>query len=373
VNRTEACELQTIEQVRPEVSRLKLSPTNWGPASSTLTWCHVTITIHNSRTVIQRTRQDRLVSGVVQYCTFEPFCSHVSRIAGRTLQHETSYPLSKLHKMPQSKPFTSLLVANRGEIAQRILQSARELGLETYALHTSEDLTHARFAHHALSLPGPESYMDAERIINLCIQHRITAIHPGYGFLSESANFAARAEAAGIIVVGPGALVLAKTGDKLEARRLATSCGVPVLEALGTPTRDVRDVEAFASRVGYPIMIKAVDGGGGRGIRLVRKAVDLGGSFKRAVEESPSKLVFAEKAAVDGYLHVEVQIVGDGTSVIHLLERQCSIQRRYQKVVEVAPCVRADRNFIKQVIDAAVTMAKSVRHLQGIEKANLYR
>jgi pyruvate carboxylase len=259
-----------------------------------------------------------------------------------------------------SRKFTTLLVANRGEIAQRILQTARELGLITYALYTADDPTHARFAHHALTLPGPEFYMNADYIIRLCIEHKISAIHPGYGFLSESSDFAAKAEASGIKVVGPGAVVLARTGDKLEARSLAASCRVPVLEALASPTRQVGDVRAFASRVGYPIMIKAVDGGGGRGIRLVRKAEDLEGALKRAVEESPSKLVFAEKAAVDGFLHVEIQIIGDGREVMHLLERQCSIQRKYQKVVEVAPCIKADRRFIKQVIDAAVTMAKSV-------------
>ena len=164
-------------------------------------------------------------------------------------------------------------------------------------------------------------------------------MHPGYGFLSESAELAKRMwDEARVMVVGPGAALLARTGDKIKARELAVECGVPVLPALGRPTRDVAALKAFAAEVGFPIMIKAVDGGGGRGIRLVRGGEELEGAARRAIEESPSKLVFAEKAAVDGFLHVEVQIVGDGKGgVVHAFERQCSIQRRYQKVVEVAP------------------------------------
>jgi pyruvate carboxylase len=124
------------------------------------------------------------------------------------------------------------------------------------------------------------------------------------------------------------------------------------------------DLQQFAAQAGYPIMVKAVDGGGGRGIRLIRSADMLDSSAKRAIEESPSKLVFAEKAAVDGFLHVEVQIIGDGQGdVRHLWERQCSIQRRYQKVVEIAPCISKKREFVARVINAAVKMAKQVRDL----------
>lgn len=203
--------------------------------------------------------------------------------------------------------------------------------------------------------------MDAELIVKLCKEHSIDAVHPGYGFLSESAEFARLAGDAGVNVVGPGAELLGRTGDKIRARDLARSCGAAVLPALETPTRDVATIRSFAAKIGYPIMIKAVDGGGGRGIRLVKSEGDLESAVARAVEESPSRLVFAERAAVEGFLHVEVQIVGDGMGgVVHLLERQCSIQRRYQKVVEIAPCVGVERRFVARIIEAAVGIAQRV-------------
>lgn len=137
---------------------------------------------------------------------------------------------------------------------------------------------------------------------------------------------------------------------------------VPVSPALQTPTNSVDEVRKFADSIGYPIMVKAVDGGGGRGIRLIRNEDQLASSVKRAVEESPSKQLFAEKAAVDGFRHVEVQIIGDGTgNVTHLWERECSIQRRYQKVVELAPSVIKDRKLIAKVIEDALRMARYVR------------
>ena len=137
---------------------------------------------------------------------------------------------------------------------------------------------------------------------------------------------------------------------------------VPVSPALGYPTNSVEDVRQFASKTGYPIMVKAVDGGGGRGIRLIQSEEQLPSLVKRAVEESPSKQVFAEKAAVNGFRHIEVQIIGDGTgNVTHLWERECSIQRRYQKIVELAPTVVPDRGLIAKVIDNALKMARHVR------------
>lgn len=161
------------------------------------------------------------------------------------------------------------------------------------------------------------------------------------------------------MVIGPGADILARTGDKLQARRLAEECRVPVLPALTTPTSSVDEVEKFASSHGLPIMVKAVDGGGGRGIRSIRQMDDLRSFVTRAIEESPSRSVFAEKAAVDGFRHVEVQIIGDCEgNVRHLWERECSIQRRYQKVVELAPSTMTDRRIVKPVIEAALRMAK---------------
>jgi hypothetical protein len=166
------------------------------------------------------------------------------------------------------------------------------------------------------------------------------------------------AEEAGALVIGPGHEILSRTGDKLQARLLAEECQVPVLPALRTPTSDVAELGAFACSVGYPIIIKAVDGGGGHGIRIVRKEEDLASLTKRAIQESPSGKAFAEKAAINGFRHVEVQIIGDGKgNVRHLWERECSIQRRFQKVVEFAPSSIQDRKLVSEVIKAALRMA----------------
>lgn len=203
--------------------------------------------------------------------------------------------------------------------------------------------------------------MNVGELVEIAKKHNVDAVHPGYGFLSESSQLARQMSEAGMMVVGPGAEILDRTGDKLQARKLAEECGVPVLPAFTQPTGDVEAVRQFASKNGLPIMVKAVDGGGGRGIRLIRKMDDLQSLVTRAIEESPSKQVFAEKAAVDGYRHVEVQIVGDSQgNVMHLWERECSIQRRYQKIVELAPSTVVDRRIVAPVIDAAVKMARKV-------------
>lgn len=252
----------------------------------------------------------------------------------------------------------------RGEIAARILSTCRELSLETYAIYTENDISHTYNASHAIQLSSPADYMSVDKMIAIVQEHRIDTVHPGYGFLSESSELAARMAEIDVMVVGPGAENLARTGDKLEARKLAEGCGVPVLPAFTEPTGRVEEVERFAQQNGLPIMVKAVDGGGGRGIRLIRRKEDLKSLVTRAVEESPSKQVFAEKAAVDGYRHVEVQILGDGRGgVMHLWERECSIQRRYQKVVELAPSMCEDREGVKPVIEAAVRIAKEVSSL----------
>ncbi|KAF2097670.1 PycA protein [Rhizodiscina lignyota] len=261
-----------------------------------------------------------------------------------------------------TRPIKRLLVANRGEIAVRIISAARELDIETYAVYTADDITHAKGAAHALKLKSPTSFMNIDELIQQVKNNNIDAVHPGYGFLSESAEFARRMwDEAGCVVIGPGAEVLERTGDKLKAKMLAEECGVPTLKALTTPTNNIEDLKVFADRVGYPIMVKAVDGGGGRGIRLIRSEDQLQPSAKRAIEESPSKQVFAEKAAVDGFRHVEVQIAGDCQgNVQHVWERECSIQRRYQKVVELAPSQMGNRPLAAKIIQAALSMARKI-------------
>jgi acetyl/propionyl-CoA carboxylase alpha subunit len=266
------------------------------------------------------------------------------------------------------------LILLRGEIACRILATARELDIETYSLYTTDDASHTLNSIHAIQLPSAASYLDISKLIAVAKEHSIDAVHPGYGFLSESAEFAKRMwEEANAIVIGPGWKTLARTGDKLQARSLAEECHVPVLPALNVPTDRIEDVHKFATEIGFPIIIKAVDGGGGRGIRIVRKGEDLAGLMERALRESPCGKVFAEKAAVDGYRHVEVQIVGDGFgNVRHLWERECSIQRRFQKVVEFAPSSIKDRGLVADVIEAALRMAKEVRSFFFLSNAAAY-
>ncbi|OQV02764.1 Carbamoyl-phosphate synthase L chain, ATP binding domain-containing protein [Cladophialophora immunda] len=271
---------------------------------------------------------------------------------------------------PPQRPISRILVANRGEIAIRILQSCHELPQPptTFAIYTDNDSTHislGRPRHAIKAAHGPASYMNIDYLIGLVKENQIDAVHPGYGFLSESAEFSRRMWVeAGCVVVGPGWEVLERTGDKLMAKALAAECDVPVLKAMERPTGSVEDVRRFAASVGYPLMIKAVDGGGGRGIRLVQGQDSLDNAVQRCVAESPSRLVFAEQAAVDGYKHIEVQIVGDGRGgVKHLWERDCSVQRRFQKIVEVAPAPVQNRRVIAQVIDSAVRMATKLKYL----------
>ncbi|KAF7126239.1 hypothetical protein CNMCM5793_002734 [Aspergillus hiratsukae] len=259
-----------------------------------------------------------------------------------------------------------LLIANRGEIAVRILQAARELSpaVHTVALSTPNDTSHCLFGHpdETISLPSAASYLDISLLAEVCQKHAIDTIHPGYGFLSESAEFARRMHQIGVTVIGPGAESLERTGDKLQAKALAVSCGAPVLPSHSAQSLD--EIRAFVERVGYPVMIKAVDGGGGRGIRLVHQhqASELANLVARARSESPSQTVFVEKAAVDGFHHVEVQVLGDGTGTVHHLhERDCSVQRRFQKIVECAPSL-LDRSIIEKVIEAALRIARTIQY-----------
>ncbi|KAJ5223470.1 hypothetical protein N7468_008012 [Penicillium chermesinum] len=251
----------------------------------------------------------------------------------------------------QPRAINKLLIANRGEIAVRILNAARELPdpVETFALYTAGDRSHCDLGHpdHAIQIASPTSYLDITTLVEIVKKHSIDTIHPGYGFLSESAEFAQRMwEEANAIVIGPGPENLAQTGDKLKAKALAQTCGVPVLEAMARPTADVDEARAFARKIGFPVMVKAVDGGGGRGIRLVREDSELENSLQRAIGESPSKTVFLEKAAVDGFHHVEIQVLGDGTgNVRHLWERDCR-----------------DRDLISRVIDSALRMASHIQY-----------
>ena len=233
-----------------------------------------------------------------------------------------------------------------------------------FAICTDDDRSHCEVGHpdRALLISSVATYLDISFLVRLAQEHAIDAVHPGYGFLSESPDFSAHMQDAGIVVIGPGREALARTSNKLQAKQLAIECDVPVLPAMAQPITDMAGVQSFARQVQYPVIVKAVDGGGGRGIRLVRQDDQLESAVRGAANESPSQTVFVEKAAVTGFRHIEVQILGDGTEVCHLWERDCSIQRRFQKVVEQAPSLINNRALMQQVVDAALRMAKAIRY-----------
>src|SRR5438874_3042262 len=275
---------------------------------------------------------------------------------------------SRRPKMRKVKPIRKLLAANRSEIAIRIFRAANELGLRTVAIYSQEDrLALHRFkadeAYQVGSGKGPvEAYLDIAGIVGLAKGKQVDAIHPGYGFLSENAAFARACEKAGMTFIGPPANLLELLGDKTAARRLATSAGVPVLPGTERPVKSAAEARQIAQEIGYPVIVKAAMGGGGRGMRVVPDAAQLDALLEEARGEAHSAFgdasVFLEK-----YLprarRLEVQILGDHHgNLLHLYERDCSVQRRHQKVVEVAPAANLAASIRAELCDAAVELAR---------------
>ncbi|MDN5931037.1 MAG: ATP-grasp domain-containing protein [Pseudonocardia sp.] len=274
--------------------------------------------------------------------------------------------------MTSHKTIHKLLVANRGEIAERIIRSARALDIATVAVHSEPD-THALFvdaADEAVLLPGAapsDTYLRADLIIEAAVATGADAIHPGYGFLSENAGFARACADAGITFVGPPVEAIEAMGSKIAAKELMEKAGVPVLP--GATIDDAEEIDApavsaMADGIGYPLLVKAAFGGGGRGMRIVRSAADVVEAVTGARREAASAFgngtVFMERFVEDPR-HVEVQIFGDthGT-VVHLFERECSIQRRYQKIVEEAPSPAVDEALRTQLGDAAIAAGAAI-------------
>ena len=263
----------------------------------------------------------------------------------------------------------SLLIANRGEIACRIMATCRRLGIRTIAVYSDADTyaKHVREADDAIHIgaaPAAESYLDGDRIIEAAKASGAEAIHPGFGFLSENADFAEAVEKAGLIWVGPKAKTIREMGLKDEAKRIAEDAGVPVLPGYRGEAQDVKTLEDEADKIGYPILIKAVAGGGGRGIRLVSRKSDLSSELESAVREAKSAFgdgrVMLEKL-VEQPRHIEVQVFGDSHGgAVHLYERDCSLQRRRQKVVEEAPAPGMPEDVREAMTGAAVKLAKAV-------------
>jgi acetyl/propionyl-CoA carboxylase alpha subunit len=270
-------------------------------------------------------------------------------------------------------PFTRVLVANRGEIAVRIIRACHELGIEAVAVFSDADAgaAHVRVADAAVHVgptPAPESYLRADRIIEAAIRTGAQAIHPGYGFLSERASFAQAVSDAGLVFVGPPAHVIAALGDKLAARRTARLAGVPHVPGTLEPARvessdDVERLVEIARRIGFPLLVKAAAGGGGRGMRRVLAERELPGALEAGARESAAAFgdgtVYLEREIMPAR-HVEVQLLGDRHgSVVALGERDCSTQRRHQKLIEEAPAPGLDEMVRRRLHAMAVRLAET--------------
>ena len=264
-----------------------------------------------------------------------------------------------------------ILVANRGEIALRILRTAKEMGIKTVAVFSEADRNalHVRYADEAFLLgppPSAESYLQEDKIIEACKKLSVDAIHPGYGFLSENAQFAKKVEDSGIIFIGPSPEAIKTMGDKLAAKEAVGNYNIPMVPGTDHALADYQDALKVGTEIGYPILIKASAGGGGKGMRVVNRAEDLEEEMNRAISEATSAFgdgsIFIEKY-IESNKHIEVQILGDlHGNIIHLNERECSIQRRHQKVIEEAPSSVISAEQRKELGEAAINVAKACNY-----------
>jgi acetyl-CoA carboxylase, biotin carboxylase subunit len=263
--------------------------------------------------------------------------------------------------------FRKILIANRGEIALRVLRAARELGVQTVVVYSQADENSlpVLLADEAICIGPPvaaSSYLNVRNILSAALMTGAEAIHPGYGFLAENPEFAEKCEEHNLVFIGPRAETIQRIGDKAAARRLAEEAGVPITPG-SDPLKDLDAARAFAERIGFPLILKASAGGGGRGMRVVHSQHDLERQFVNAQEESRAAFGSPE-LYMEKYLeepkHIEVQVFGDGQGeVIHFFERDCSIQRRYQKMLEEAPSI-VDDDLRRRITVAAVSLARHI-------------
>ncbi|WP_276662653.1 biotin carboxylase N-terminal domain-containing protein, partial [Syntrophomonas wolfei] len=270
------------------------------------------------------------------------------------------------------KSFRKVLIANRGEIAIRIIRACQELGIRTVSIYSKEDKlalfrTKSDESYLIGNNKGPvEAYLSIEEIISLAIKKAVDAIHPGYGFLAENPEFAQKCIESGIEFIGPTPEMMDKLGDKIKSKLIAQSIGVPTIPGVEKAIKSDQEAIKFAQRCGYPIMLKASAGGGGRGMRIVRNETDLLQEFHSAKNEAQKAFgiddIFIEKY-LESPKHIEVQVLGDNYgNIVHLYERDCSIQRRHQKVIEFAPAFKISAEQRKAICADALKIARSVNY-----------
>ncbi|GCE26142.1 acetyl-CoA carboxylase biotin carboxylase subunit [Dictyobacter alpinus] len=271
-------------------------------------------------------------------------------------------------------PFQKVLIANRGEIALRIIRACRDMGLQSVAVYSDadRDALHVRMADEAYRI-GPataaQSYLHIPTLIDVARQSGAQAVHPGYGFLAENANFVEACQEAGLIFIGPSAAAQRSMGEKTAARRTAEAAGVPIVPGAMIDDADDAEIQASARRLGYPVLLKAAAGGGGKGIRLVRDERDLLSSLRTARSEAQSAFgdgrVYLEKAVTPAR-HIEVQFIADQYGhVVHLGERECSIQRRHQKLIEESPSPIVDEALRARMTEAAINLVRSIEYVNA--------
>ncbi|PGZ91428.1 pyruvate carboxylase [Bacillus sp. AFS029533] len=277
--------------------------------------------------------------------------------------------------MTYTKQIKKVLVANRGEIAIRVFRACTELGIRTVGIYSKEDEgSYHRYKADEAYIVGKgkkpiDAYLDIEGIIEIAKKNDVDAIHPGYGFLSENIKFAQRCEEEGIVFIGPYSRHLDIFGDKIKAKKQALQANLPIIPGSNGPVNSLDDVKEFGETYGFPIIIKAALGGGGRGMRIVRTNAGVKDAYERAKSEAKAAFgndeVYVEKF-IENPKHIEVQILGDNQgNIIHLFERDCSIQRRHQKLVEVAPCTSISEDLRNRICDAAVQLMKEVEYVNA--------
>ncbi|MEM9143334.1 MAG: biotin carboxylase N-terminal domain-containing protein, partial [Bacteroidota bacterium] len=265
-----------------------------------------------------------------------------------------------------------ILVANRGEIAIRVMKTAQKMGIKTVAVYSTVDRNapHVRFADQAVCIgeaPSAQSYLRGDTIIEVAKKLHVDGIHPGYGFLSENADFAEAVERSGLVFIGPKSKAIRVMGSKLAAKEAVKQYNIPMVPGIDEAITDIAKAKAIAKEIGFPILIKASAGGGGKGMRIVEKEKDLESQMNRAISEATSAFgdgsVFIEKY-VTSPRHIEIQVMADSHgNILHFFERECSIQRRHQKVVEEAPSSLLSAELRAQMGDAAAKVAKACDYL----------